>query len=354
MEVYWFLTLVLVVVTILTVPLLIDLLKFLVPHWRLSRITGRAAHSILFITFGALVIIISRYHYFIYMPLLLENKGQFHCIKGWALFIFSIWLWVNILGNYYYTVTMHPGIDATYKPRRVIFEKEKLALYGLEISSQNGPVVKNCVSDNQDSSTQEFSVISYTPNKSVQVKPQHGLKWEPSKSRFCCICRCAISYWDHHCPFTGNCIGLRNYSNFFIGLGYGLIGSLYALVISWHFFYNCNILPLVSKYHYQHDLNGQCEKLGANTYIFIPALLLLWLTLCIVILHIVLLLADLSTHDVLSNWEKYPMCLFVMQRIRGKKFLRSDSRMQTLLIRRKKAFLSLFVPVCNSELYVNC
>lgn len=354
MEIYWFMLLTAVVVTTLTVPLLIDGLKFVVPHWRLSRITGRASHSILFIIFGGLVIIINRYHYVIYMPLLLENKSHF---QRWAHLIFSIWLWINILGNYYYTVTMHPGKDATYMSRKVIFEKKKLAANELDASSQKEHVVGKAISvsvDIDNISQQERPVISSIPKscaicqKKVKARPQNGLEWEPSKSRFCSICQCAILYWDHHCPFTGNCIGLCNYSNFFIGLCYGLIGGFYAMIISWYYFYNCNILPVVSKYPYGHDLNGQCEEIGENSYIFMPTLLLFWLTLFIVILHIVFLLADVSTYDVLSKWDVYPVSLFIMQRIRGKKFLDSGSRLQILLIQRKKALLSMFVPIRNS------
>lgn len=359
MEIYWFLSLTAVVVATLIVPLMIDLLKFAVPHWRLSRVTGRAAHFILFIMFGGLVIIINRYHFFIYMPLLLENKGLFYCIKGWAHFIFSIWLWVNILGNYCYTVTVHPGIDSTYKSRRVFFEKEKLAAYGLDIFSQ-GPVVKKSIpKKNLDVDSISRPIPCSIPKKhancqkSMKMKPQNGLELEPSRSGFCSVCRCAISYWDHHCPFTGNCIGLRNYSNFFIGLCYGLIGGLYAVVISWHFFYNCNILPVVSKNPYEHDLDGQCEEIGANSYIFIPTFLLFWMTMCIVALHVIFLLADLSTQDVLNNWDKYQVNWFVMQRLLGMKFLDSESRMQTLMVRRKNAFLSLLLPIRNTELVIN-
>ena len=353
MEIYWFLLLTVIIVTTLTVPLLIDCLKFLVPQWKLSKQIGRAAHYLLFINIGGLVIIINRYHYFIYMPLLLENKGQFQLL---AHLIFSIWLWINMLANYYYTVTTHPGIDTTYKSKRIIFEKVKLAV---DHSSQEGHMVGNVISINLDIdsiSTQERYDTSLIPKrraiyqKKMKMKPQNGLEWETSKSGFCSICQCAISYRDHHCPFTGNCIGLCNYSNFFIGLCYGLIAGLYTLVISWYYFYNCNIIPLVNSYSYKHDFYGQCQEIGANSYIFIPTLLLVWLTLSMIILHIVFLMADLSTNDVLSKWDIYPVTLFIIQRIRGKKFLDSESRLQRLLIQRKKLFWSLFIPIRNSEL----
>lgn len=357
MEVYWFLLATTLLVSFSVVPLGVDLLRFLFPHWSLSRIVGKAAHIFLFGTVTGLIIIIIRYHYFVYLPLLLDHESPFSSIKGLFHVIFSSWLWLNVIGNYYHTVSMHPGTDTSFRSRRVKFEEAKLASYGINV--EPSPAVRTNGTDvslYEDESTPRPEIIPIKNHRIVheKVKPRTGVDWKPARTRFCSVCRCAVFYWDHHCPFTGNCIGLRNYSNFFIGLCYGVVGALYAIAITLPFFYSCNILPYFGEYHKFEEFEevSTCTELGANSYIFLPVLLGFWLTFCSLLLNVILLLADLSTYDVLKNWDRYPMVKFMLQRMCAKKFLDSDSRLQVLIANRRDGLLWYLVPVRNSSLCV--
>ena len=187
-----------------------------------------------------------------------------------------------------------------------------------------------------------------------KTQPQNGIEWKPRRTQFCSICRHAISYLGPSLSFTGNCIGLRNYSNFFLGLCYGVLGGLYAVVITWPFFYNCIILGSFSEELYKDVYYQQykCEQVGANSYIFVPTLIGFWLAFCMMLLHIMLLLADISTYDLLTYWDKYPMMNFMLQRIQAKKFLDRESRLRILIFKRRKGLLWYLVPVRNSELLI--
>ena len=178
-------------------------------------------------------------------------------------------------------------------------------------------------------------------------RPRTGTEWRASRTHFCHICRHTVCYWDHHCPFTGNCIGLRNYSNFFIGLCYGMVGSIYAAVITWPFFYHCNLRPLFTGECKQEQL---CTELGTDSYIFLPVLIGCYLSCGMVVLHVLLLLADLSSYDVQKYWRRYPMVKFLFQRIHAKKFLDKSSRLQVLLFKQRKHFTWYLFPVRNTDI----
>lgn len=350
-------------VTFSLVPLGIDFLRFVFPHWSLSRVVGRAAHTFLFSTVLGLFLLVIGYHHLVYLPLLLNHRSPFDSAKGLLHVIFSSWLWVNVLGNYYHTIFMHPGRDASFHSRRVRFEEVKCAYYDIKIG-QSPAVDFNGDDDLErtDTSESDNSILERTDTSESDnlipkkrgifcdnTTPNTGVEWKPVRTHFCPICRSAISYWDHHCPFTGNCIGLRNYSNFFMGLCYGLLGSLYAATITWPFFYSCNLKPLFTGEHEQRKV---CVELGANSYIFLPTFLGCYLCIGMVLLNVLLLLADLSTYDVQKYWGKYPMVKFLLQRIYAKKFLEKRSRLQVLMVRRRKGLMWYLLPFSNSKLSV--
>lgn len=342
----WFLVATFLLVTFSVVPLGVDFLRFAFPHWSLSRVVGRAAHTFLFSTVIGLSLIVFRYHHFVYLPLLLNHRSPFDSAKGLFHIIFSSWLWINILGNYYYTISMHPGRDTSFSSRGR-YGEAKFRYYDNKIG-QSSAVDWYGDDDLERTDTESDSSI---PRKHGIFcdRPNTGVEWKPARTHFCPICHCAVSYWDHHCPFTGNCIGLRNYSNFFLGLCYSIIGSIYAAAITWPFFYNCNIKPLFME---EYDSGKVCTELGANSLIFLPTFLGCYLSIGMVSLNVLLLLADLSTYDVQKYWTKYPIVKFLFQRIWAKKFLGKNSRLQVLIVKRRKRLIWYLLPFSNSKLSV--
>lgn len=335
---HWFLVAAISLVMIAVVPVGVDFLRFMFPYWRISRIVGTVAHTFLFFTVAGLVIIIIRYHIAVFLPLDLNHESPFYSYEGIFHIVFSSWLWLNVLGNYCRTISTHPGVDTSYRSRRVKFEEEKLTLYGLSIEIP--PDIAVCVKELQERLSPALS--------SDAANDTNVSAWRPCRTHFCSICQCAIAYWDHHCPFTGGCIGLRNYSYFILCLFYGMLGSIYALVITGPHFYHCTLLPLLG--HLQYVKTDVCLYLGADTYIFLLVLIGCTISSCMVFMNMIFLLADMSTYDVLKIKNTKTMFRLLAQRIQAKKFMEKDSRLNVLLLNRRNGFLWYLIPVKSIQL----
>lgn len=87
----------------------------------------------------------------------------------------------------------------------------------------------------------------------------------PPRSYHCALCDCCVLKRNHHCHFTGVCIGLGNQRNFVLFLFWIVIGCSYAIAMSFH---------LLSKYYmpFTFTISGVVGYAFAPFYIFMPAL----------------------------------------------------------------------------------
>lgn len=348
MDTYWFVYVTIGLVGLVQIPIGIDLLRFTFPKWKLARLASKAVHLFLFTVMGTIFIIGLCYHLFIFLPLLVA-PGSLLSLKGLGHTLFALWVWVNVVGNYYYAVRVHPGINKDYKPpckKSVISENSTIT----EVKEDDCTTTEaELRSSRQDVSGNNGTLrLVYRDSSQIRsepvVRPKTGDLWEPSHTHYCKICECAIPYLDHHCPFTGNCAGLRNYFNFFLTLLYGTIGLFYAVVITLSYFFECNLRNILWYIGFVSNRERKlvCEQLGPHSHIFLPVFVGFFLSFSMLLLQFFFLLSDLSTYNILQNWSKYPMLRFMVHRIKARKFQDRDSRMNVLMRNRRNTLAYLF------------
>ena len=332
------------IIVICHIPIAIDVIRLVHPKRcpKIPRISGSISRYVLAFLTGLVFCVAILQHFIIFLPLVAPDP--LHTPKGYVHVVLSTWVWINVTVHFYTAFFTHPGED-----RELPFsdsENQKGLWNG---NSGNGLTYRNHGPRMGDFEVSELDIPVYRVESldthcSQIPGSQTGMEWSPKRSNYCRVCQTNVAYADHHCPYIGNCLGLRNYAHFYLGAVYGLFGMLYALYITLPYFYRCDIKPLLGLMEEENSMKI-CRELGTQSRAAIPILVVLWISWNMVFVHTVLLLADISTFTLFKNTQNVPLLRFTWQRIRGRLFLQPCSRLSVLLRKQRPNILYYILPL---------
>ncbi|KAL5225545.1 hypothetical protein ABZP36_012184 [Zizania latifolia] len=116
------------------------------------------------------------------------------------------------------------------------------------------------------------------------------LRYCPPRSSHCSICNNCVQKFDHHCPWVGQCIGLRNYRYFFLFVSTSSFLCIFVFIFSW-----------MNVYYEREDNGGSTWKaLHKEVYSFVLIIytfIVVWFVGGLTVFHLYLISTNQTTYE---------------------------------------------------------
>lgn len=339
------------VIIICHVPIVVDLVRLVRPKLKIPRFTGSISQFFLVLLAGVVFCVVLLQYFAVFLPLVAPEPLH-HSLYGVFRVLFPAWIWINVTVHFFTSAFVHPGEERELPCTFGDAENQNLKESWNVTTQGKGLTYRNRVANPEVS---EIDLPVYAgmelSNNTHISKPQSGMEWNPERSNYCHACQINVAYADHHCPYIGKCVGINNYAHFYLSLVYSIVGMLYALHVSLPYLYKCDIKPLLGLSLTTDDLNT-CEVLGTQSRASIPVLVGLWFYFHMVLIQTVLLVADISTFNLLKNAQHVPLLRFMCERIRARQFLQPNSRFNMLIRNQRPNFFYYLIPLRNRNIRI--
>ncbi|KAI9162039.1 hypothetical protein LWI28_023193 [Acer negundo] len=112
------------------------------------------------------------------------------------------------------------------------------------------------------------------------------LLYRPPRVSHCSICNNCVQRFDHHCPWVGQCIGIRNYRFFFMFISTSTILCIYVFTFSW-----------VNLLEENHSVWKAISHDGVSDFLIIYCFIAVWFVGGLSVFHFYLMCSNQTTYE---------------------------------------------------------